>query len=255
MPKVQPMLSISNLSAGVGDVKILRGISLSINAGETHALMGPNGSGKSTLAKVIAGDPTIEVFSGQVLFEGEDILKLSPDARARLGIFMAFQYPPEIPGVSIANFIRTAMSELRGEDVPVMEYYGHLQDTLKKLKLPEDFIMRPLHEGFSGGEKKRSETLQMAVFQPKLAILDEPDSGLDIDALKIVAENINDMRTADRSILLITHYQRILNYVKPDKVHIMLEGQLVMEGDAELALELEKKGYEWVKNEVASEKC
>ncbi len=244
------MLRIENLVAGTENVDILKGISLAINAGEVHALMGPNGSGKSTLAKVLAGDPSLVIKEGSIRFMGEDILPCSPDERARMGLFMAFQYPPEIPGVTIANFIRIAMNEVRGEEVPVLEYYGHLQETLTKLKLPEDFVLRPLHEGFSGGEKKRSETLQMAVFQPKLAVLDEPDSGLDIDALKIVAENLNELRSPERGILLITHYQRILNYVTPDAVHVMLEGRIVMQGGPELAIELEEKGYEWLKTQV-----
>ncbi len=244
------MLEITNLHAGTEDVEILKGITLTVRAGEVHALMGPNGSGKSTLAKVLAGDPALIVTEGSIKFLGEDVLTLTPDERARMGMFMAFQYPPEISGVTIANFIRTAMNEIRGEEVPVLEYYGLLQETLKKLKLPEDFVLRPLHEGFSGGEKKRSETLQMAVFQPKLTILDEPDSGLDIDALKIVAENINELRSPERGMLLITHYQRILNYVVPDTVHVMLDGRIVMEGGPEVAVELEEKGYEWVKLKV-----
>jgi len=244
------MLVIEDLHAGTEEVEILRGVSLTLYPGEVRALMGPNGSGKSTLAKVLAGDPSLVVSSGSVKLNGKEILQLSPDERARLGLFLAFQYPPEISGVTIANFIRTAMNELRGEEVPVIEYYSNLQETLRKLKLPEDFVLRSLHEGFSGGEKKRSETLQMAVFKPKLAILDEPDSGLDIDALKIVADNINELRSPERGILLITHYQRILSYVVPDKVHVMLDGKIVMEGGAELAHELEQKGYEWVKSEV-----
>lgn len=244
------MLEIENLVAGTKEIDILKGICLVVREGEVHALMGPNGSGKSTLARVLAGDPGLVVKSGTVRFLGQDILNLSPDERARMGLFLAFQYPPEISGVTIANFIRTAMNEIKGEEVSVLEYYGQLQETLAKLKLPEDFVLRSLHEGFSGGEKKRSETLQMAVFQPKLAILDEPDSGLDIDALKIVAENINELRSPSRGMLLITHYQRILNYVTPNFVHVMLDGKIVMEGGPELALELEEKGYEWVKSNV-----
>ena len=246
-----PMLEVDNLHAGTEDVEILHGVSLRVEAGEVHALMGPNASGKSTLAKALAGDPEIVVKSGAMRFLGEDLAGLDPDERARKGLFLSFQYPPEVPGVTIANFIRTALHELKGEDIQVLAFFGQLRETLKELQLPEDFATRELHVGFSGGEKKRSETLQLAVLQPKLAILDEPDSGLDIDALRIVAESFNRLRSPERALLLITHYQRILNYVAPDHVHVMVDGRIVHSGGPELAKELEARGYEWIKEEFA----
>ena len=245
------MLEVDNLYAGTEEVTILHGVSLAIDAGEVHALMGPNASGKSTLAKALAGDPGIVVKSGAMRFLGEDLSALTPDERARLGLFLSFQYPPEVPGVTIASFIRTALHELTGEETPVLSYYGQLQEKLKQLELPDGFGARELHVGFSGGEKKRSETLQLAVFAPKLAILDEPDSGLDIDALRIVAESVNAMRSPERAFLIITHYQRILNYIAPDRVHVMVDGRIVHRGGPQLAKELEERGYDWVKREFA----
>jgi len=245
------MLEIDNLYAGTEEVTILHGVSLTLDAGEVHALMGPNASGKSTLAKALAGDPGIIVKSGKMRFMGKDLSALNPDERARLGLFLSFQYPPEVPGVTIASFIRTALHELTGEETSVLSYYAELKEKLKQLELPEDFANRELHVGFSGGEKKRSETLQLAVFQPKLAILDEPDSGLDIDALRIVAESVNAMRSPERAFLIITHYQRILNYIAPDRVHVMVDGRIVHSGGAELAKELEERGYDWIKQEFA----
>jgi Fe-S cluster assembly ATP-binding protein len=249
-------LEIRHLHARVatsGD-EIIKGVDLVVPRGEVHALMGPNGSGKSTLAKVMAGDPAYEVTEGDILLDGESILELEPDERARAGLYLAFQYPVEVPGVSIANFLRLALNARRGEgnEIGVMEFYERLQRAVKALNWDESIIERNLHEGFSGGEKKRSEILQLLVLEPKYAILDETDSGLDIDALKVVAQGVNAARGPDFGCLLITHYQRLLNYVVPDVVHIMVGGKVVKTGDKELAKELDEKGYDWIKSQIAA---
>ena len=251
----QNQLEIRNLHARIVDgEEILRGIDLSIPKGEVHALMGPNGSGKSTLAKIIAGDPSYEITDGDVLVDGESILEMEPDERARAGLYLAFQYPVEVPGVSIANFLRLALNARRDEDdeIEVMEFYGKLQDAVKKLNWDDSIIERNLHEGFSGGEKKRSEILQLLVLEPKYAILDETDSGLDIDALKVVSQGVNAARGENFGALVITHYQRLLNYIVPDVVHIMVKGEIVKTGDKELAKELDVKGYDWIREQVAA---
>ena len=251
----QNQLEIRNLRARIVDgEEILRGVDLTVPKGEVHALMGPNGSGKSTLAKIIAGDPSYEITEGDVLVDGESILELEPDERARAGLYLAFQYPVEVPGVSIANFLRLALNARRDEDdeIEVMEFYGKLQDAVKKLNWDDSIIERNLHEGFSGGEKKRSEILQLLVLEPKYAILDETDSGLDIDALKVVSQGVNAARNDQFGALVITHYQRLLNYIVPDVVHIMVKGKIVKTGDKELAKELDAKGYDWVREQVAA---
>ncbi len=246
-----PMLEIRDLRVEVEGNLIVKGLDLTVGRGEVHALMGPNGSGKSTVAKVIAGHPDYEVVGGDILFEGESIFELEPDERARRGIFMAFQYPVEVPGVTILNFLRTALNARRPDrPLSMFEFYRLLTDKMKQLDIDPSFAERYLNEGFSGGEKKRSEILQLAVLEPKLAILDETDSGLDIDAVRIVADGVNRMRSPERSFLIITHYQRILNYIVPDHVHVMVDGRIVMSGGKELALELEERGYDWVKQKV-----
>jgi Fe-S cluster assembly ATP-binding protein len=248
------MLSIRNLHAEVEGKKILKGINLDIAAGEVHAIMGPNGSGKSTLSAVLAGRENYNVTEGQALFEGKDLLEMAPEIRAREGLFLAFQYPIEIPGVSNINFLRTALNEIRAyRGLPALEAKEFLKLTKEKQKLVEfdaKLINRSLNEGFSGGEKKRNEILQMAVLEPKLALLDETDSGLDIDALKAVANGVNAMRSPERAIVLVTHYQRILNYISPDYVHVLIGGRIVKSGASELAHELEAKGYEWVRESI-----
>ena len=244
------MLEIRNLHAKVGDKKILQGIDLSVKAGEVHAIMGPNGSGKSTLAQVLAGRETYDVTAGEVLYEGKDLLELSPEDRARQGIFMAFQYPVEIPGVGNRNFLRAAVNAIRKyrglPDLGIKEFLALVREKMKFLEVDEDLLKRSVNEGFSGGEKKRNEILQMAVLDPKLAILDETDSGLDIDALKIVANGVNALRTKDRAIIVVTHYQRLLDYIVPDYVHVLSNGRIVTSDDKGLALELEEKGYAWI---------
>ena len=248
-------LEIRNLHARIVDGEtILRGIDLTVPKGEVHALMGPNGSGKSTLAKIIAGDPSYEITEGDVLVDGESVLEMEPDERARAGLYLAFQYPVEVPGVSIANFLRLALNARRdeGDEIEVMEFYNKLQDAVKKLNWDDSIIERNLHEGFSGGEKKRSEILQLLVLEPKYAILDETDSGLDIDALKVVSQGVNAARGANFGALVITHYQRLLNYIVPDVVHIMVKGKIVKTGDKELAKELDVKGYDWIRELVAA---
>jgi len=244
------MLKVRNLHAGVGGREILRGIDLSIDAGEVHAIMGPNGSGKSTLARVLAGHPECQVTEGEVLFGGQDLFAMDPESRARAGVFMAFQYPVEIPGVNNAYFLKAALNAVRAhrgqEELDAVDFMALVRDRMKQLGIDESLLNRPVNEGFSGGEKKRNEVFQMAVLEPRLAILDETDSGLDIDALKIVAQGVNAMRDPDRAFLLVTHYQRLLNYVVPDVVHVLADGRIVRSGGKELALELEERGYGWL---------
>ena len=241
------MLEIKNLTANAGDKEILKGISLTVNPGEVHAIMGPNGSGKSTLAQVLAGHPAYTVTGGQVLYEGEDLFELEPEERAQKGIFLAFQYPVEVPGVSNAYFLRAAYNEIRKsrglEEVDPMDFIDLLEEKLKVVEWGPEIMQRSVNHGFSGGEKKRNEILQMAVLEPRLAILDETDSGLDIDALKLVANGVNAMRSPERAIIVVTHYQRLLNYIVPDFVHVLTDGRIVRSGGKELALELEEKGY------------
>lgn len=241
-------LSIQNLHASIGEKPILHGLTLTIPQGEVHAIMGKNGSGKSTLAKVMAGHPDYTVTAGDVFLNGESILGMEPDVRARLGLFLAFQYPMEIPGVTIANFIRAALQARlpEGQELEATEYYSQLYAKMDALSIPRQFTARFLNEGFSGGEKKRCEILQMAMLKPSYCVLDETDSGLDIDALKIVSSGVNALRGPDVGMLVITHYQRLLNYIIPDKVHIMAEGKIVLSGDKDLALKLEAEGYDWI---------
>ena len=244
------MLEIKDLRAGAGEVEILKGITLSVKAGEVHAIMGPNGSGKSTLAQVLAGHPAYEVTSGSVRYEGQDLLDMEPEVRAQAGLFLAFQYPVEIPGVSNAYFLRAAYNEIRKargeEEIDSLDFIDLLEDRLKVVEWGPEIMSRAVNSGFSGGEKKRNEILQLAVLEPKLAILDETDSGHDIDALRIVAAGVNRLRSPDRSFIVVTHYQRLLNYIVPDFVHVLSNGRIAMSGGKELALELEAKGYEWV---------
>src|SRR6056297_1408914 len=251
------MLEIKNLHASVDDKEILKGIDLKVNAGEVHAIMGPNGSGKSTLAEVIAGKEEFEVGEGSIFLEGEDLQEQSPEERAQNGVFLSFQYPVEIPGVSVTNFMRTAINESRKaqglEDMPANEMLKKIREKSEMLEIDRKFLSRSLNEGFSGGEKKRNEIFQMAMLEPKLAILDETDSGLDIDALRIVANGVNKLRRPDNATLVITHYQRLLDYIIPDFVHVMLDGKIVKSGGKELAYELEEKGYDWIKEEVGAQ--
>jgi Fe-S cluster assembly ATP-binding protein len=244
------VLEIKDLRAGVEGKEILKGISLAVKPGEIHAIMGPNGSGKSTLAQVLAGHPAYEVTGGQVLFEGQDLLDMEPEVRAQAGVFLAFQYPVEIPGVTNAYFLRAAYNELRKargeEEIDSMDFVDLLEEKLKVVEWGPEIMQRAVNAGFSGGEKKRNEILQLAVLEPKLAILDETDSGLDIDALRTVAAGVNALRRPDNSFIVITHYQRLLNYIVPDFVHVLSDGKVVMSGGKDLALELEAKGYEWV---------
>jgi Fe-S cluster assembly ATP-binding protein len=244
------MLIIKDLHANVGDKEILKGISLTVNAGEVHAIMGPNGSGKSTLAQVIAGHPGYTVTSGTVTFEGEDLLDMDAEIRAQAGVFLAFQYPVEIPGVTNAYFLRAAYNEVRKakglEEVDPIDFLDLMEGKLKLVEMDEKMLHRSVNAGFSGGEKKRNEILQMAVLEPKLAILDETDSGLDIDALRIVAEGVNKLKTPENATVVVTHYQRLLNYIVPDFVHVLANGRIVKSGGKELALELEARGYDWV---------
>ncbi|HEX8831773.1 MAG TPA: Fe-S cluster assembly ATPase SufC, partial [Longimicrobium sp.] len=229
--------------------EILKGVNLELNAGEIHAIMGPNGSGKSTLSKVISGHPAYEVTDGEILFKGESVLDMEPDERARAGIFLAFQYPVEIPGVSVANFMRTALNAKRGEEVDIFDFQEELEGRMGMLEMDPAFAMRSVNDGFSGGEKKRNEILQLAMLEPQLAVMDETDSGLDIDALKIVTSGINSIKAErqDMAVLLITHYQRMLNYITPNVVHVMVEGRIIRSGGPELALELEERGYDWLR--------
>jgi Fe-S cluster assembly ATP-binding protein len=244
------ILVVENLHVRGGGREILRGIDLSIDAGQVHAIMGPNGSGKSTLARVLSGHPEYEVTEGTVLYRGQDLLAMDPETRAREGLFMAFQYPVEIPGVNNAYFLKAALNAMRKhrglDELDAMEFMQLMRERMTRLDMDEALMTRAVNEGFSGGEKKRNEIFQMAVLEPTLAILDETDSGLDIDALKIVAHGVNTMRSPDRSILLVTHYQRLLNYIVPDTVHVLSDGRIVRSGGKELALELEEKGYGWI---------
>lgn len=249
------MLHIKDLKVSIEDTPILKGINLDIKPGEIHAIMGPNGSGKSTLAKVLAGREKYEVESGEITYLGEDLLELEVDERARKGIFMAFQYPVEIPGVTNATFLKEIVNAVREEqgkqEMKAPQMLKMMREKVKMVDLPESFLKRSLNEGFSGGEKKRNEMLQMALLEPKLAIMDETDSGLDIDALKVVAKVVNEMRSPDRSYIIVTHYQRLLDYIVPDHVHVIYDGRIVKSGDKNLAHELEAKGYDWIKEEVA----
>jgi len=244
------MLDIKDLRANVGDKEILKGITLHVNAGEVHAIMGPNGSGKSTLAQVLAGHPGYQVTGGSVTYDGKDLLEMEPEERAQAGVFLAFQYPIEIPGVSNAYFMRTAYNEIRKargqEEADPLDFLDIMADRLKLVHMSEDMLNRSVNTGFSGGEKKRNEILQMAVLDPKLAVLDETDSGLDIDALKVVADGVNKLRRPDNATIVVTHYQRLLNYIVPDFVHVLVDGRIVRSGGKELALELEERGYDWV---------
>ncbi|RKR14687.1 Fe-S cluster assembly ATP-binding protein [Maribacter vaceletii] len=248
------MLKINNLHAQVEDKEILKGINLEMKAGEVHAIMGPNGSGKSTLASVIAGKENFEVTDGSVELEGEDLEDISPEERAHKGVFLSFQYPVEIPGVSVTNFMKTAINESRKakglEEMPAKDMLKLIREKSELLEIDRKFLSRSLNEGFSGGEKKRNEIFQMAMLEPKLAILDETDSGLDIDALRIVANGVNKLKSKDNAVLVITHYQRLLDYIVPDFVHVLHNGKIVKSGGKELALELEEKGYDWLKNEA-----
>jgi len=250
------MLEIKNLHVKVGEKEILRGINLTVGAGEVHAIMGPNGSGKSTLAHVLAGRENYQVTGGEVRYDGKDLLAMSPEERARGGIFLAFQYPIEIPGVSTTYFLKAALNAVRKhrglEELDAMDFLTLIKEKIKLVEMDQALINRPLNEGFSGGEKKRNEILQMAVLDPRLAILDETDSGLDIDALRIVAGGVNALRRPDRSMLVITHYQRLLNYIVPDFIHVLFDGRIVKSGAKELAIELESKGYDWLKSPVAA---
>ena len=250
------MLNISNLHTKVGGKEILTGLNLEVRAGEVHAIMGPNGSGKSTLANVLAGRDGYEVTAGTVTYNGSDLLQLAPEERAREGVFLAFQYPVEIPGVNNAYLLKAALNGLRrhrGEpEVDAFDFLALIKDKMKMMGMDESFLERGVNEGFSGGEKKRNEILQMAVLEPRLAILDETDSGLDIDALKVVAEGVNSLRNKDRAIILVTHYQRMLDYIEPDFVHVLSSGRVIRTGDKGLALELEERGYDWIPREAAS---
>src|SRR3954470_2217006 len=251
----QPILEIKDLSAGVEGKQILKGIDLTINEGEVHAIMGPNGSGKSTLAAILAGREGYDITSGQVLYHGHDLLDMDPEERAREGLFLAFQYPVEIPGVNSTYFLKSALNEIRKHkgqpELDAMEFLSLVKDKIKLLELNEDLLRRSVNEGFSGGEKKRNEIFQMAVLEPKLAILDETDSGLDIDALKIVSNGVNKLRRPDNAQLVMTHYQRLLDYIIPDFVHVLYDGRIVRTGDKDLALDLEEKGYDWILKEEA----
>ena len=249
------LLEVRNLAAKIGERDILKGINLRVRAGEVHAIMGPNGSGKSTLAKILAGHPSYEVTGGEVLFEGQNLLELPPEERARAGVFLGFQYPIEVPGVGNSAFLRLTYNTVQGargkDELDPLEFDDYVRERMKLLEMDPAFLERSLNAGFSGGEKKRNEILQMALLEPKLAILDETDSGLDIDALRVVANGVNKLHTVDNGIVLVTHYQRLLNYIEPDYVHVMEGGRIIKTGDKSLALQLESRGYEWVAKEAA----
>ncbi len=246
------MLSIKELNVATNDQAIIKGINLEVKAGEVHAIMGPNGSGKSTLSKVLAGHPAYEVTHGEVRYQGEDLQPLAPEERAQAGIFMSFQYPVEIPGVTNINFLKASVNAVRKgqgrETLDAIEFLSFIREKCKMLDMDESFLYRSINEGFSGGEKKRNEILQMAALEPKLAILDETDSGLDIDALRIISQGVNAMRSPERAIILVTHYQRLLDYIEPDFIHVLVDGKIVKSGDKSLAHELEKKGYSWLED-------
>jgi Fe-S cluster assembly ATP-binding protein len=248
------MLEIKGLEVAVEKTQILKGVDLTVNKGEIHAIMGPNGSGKSTLANVLAGREEYDVLGGEVLYKGDDLLAMSPEDRARKGLFMAFQYPVEIPGVSMSNFLKTALNQIRQhkglEPLDAMDFFALIKEKQQLVRMDQKFMNRAINEGFSGGEKKRNEIFQMAVLQPQLAILDETDSGLDIDALKIVADGVNELRSEDNATIVVTHYQRLLDYIVPDFVHVLVDGRIVKSGDRSLALELENQGYDWLKEEL-----
>ncbi len=249
----QVLLEVKNLRVSIQDKEILKGVDFKINEGEVHALMGPNGSGKSTLSNALMGHPRYSITAGNIIYKGEDVTALTADQRARKGMFLAFQYPTSIPGVSVTNFLRTILKAVRAKEIPVKEFRQELKAKMEKLEMRESFAGRYVNEGFSGGEKKRLETLQMLLLEPTLAILDETDSGLDIDALRIVSEGINHLRSPKRGMLVITHYQRLLNYVQPDIVHVLVNGRIEKTGGKELALELESKGYDWIEEKAAQE--
>ena len=249
------MLEITNLQAAVEETTILKGVDLTVGPGEIHAVMGPNGSGKSTLAQVLAGHEAFDVTGGSVSYEGRDLLDMDPEDRAREGLFLAFQYPVEIPGVNTTYFLRTGLNEIRRhrgeEEIDAIDFLALIREKLELVEMDESFLRRSVNEGFSGGEKKRHEILQMAVLEPRLAILDETDSGLDIDALRVVADGVNKLRAPDKSAVVVTHYQRLLNYIVPDYVHVLLDGRIVRSGGADLALRLEEQGYDWIREEAA----
>ena len=249
------MLEITNLQAAVEETTILKGVDLAVGPGEIHAVMGPNGSGKSTLAQVLAGHEAFDVTGGSVSYEGRDLLDMDPEDRAREGLFLAFQYPVEIPGVNTTYFLRTGLNEIRRhrgeEEIDAIDFLALIREKLELVEMDESFLRRSVNEGFSGGEKKRHEILQMAVLEPRLAILDETDSGLDIDALRVVADGVNKLRAPDKSAVVVTHYQRLLNYIVPDYVHVLLDGRIVRSGGADLALRLEEQGYDWIREEAA----
>lgn len=250
------MLQINNLHASINGKEILSGVNLKVQPGEVHAIMGPNGSGKSTLAQVLAGRESYEVTAGEVLYEGKNLLEMDPEERAREGVFLAFQYPVEIPGVSNTYFLKAALNSIRKhrglEDLDAVEFLKLVKQRMKIVDMDESLLSRPVNEGFSGGEKKRNEIFHMAVLEPKLAILDETDSGLDIDALRIVADGVNQLRRKDNAVIVVTHYQRLLNYIVPDFVHVLVDGRIVKSGTKDLALQLEEKGYDWIKDAVDS---
>lgn len=250
MSKSQVLFEIRDLKVSVEGKEVLKGISLTVNRGEVHALMGRNGSGKTTLSHTLMGHPKYAVTGGQILLDGEDIASLSADERAKRGLFLCFQYPVAIPGVTVANFLRTAIRSVRGDQVPSKDVRSLIKKEAQALGIPDSFMTRSLNEGFSGGEKKKLETLQMRLLKPKMSILDETDSGLDIDALKLVSQNVDGLRSSDNGILLITHYQRMLNYIKPDQVHVLMDGRIVKSGQADLALALEERGYDWLEAET-----
>jgi Fe-S cluster assembly ATP-binding protein len=247
------VLEVNDLEVSVDGKQILNGLSLTVPAGEVHAIMGPNGSGKSTLANTLMGHPRYEVTNGNILLKGEDVTGLAPDERARKGMFLAMQYPTAIPGVTMVNFLRAALKSVRGQDVPIREFRERLFEAMGVLKMDESFARRYVNEGFSGGEKKRAEVLQMSLLRPAMAVMDETDSGLDIDALRTVSEGINTLRNGEMGILLITHYQRMLNYVTPDKIHVLYKGRIVRSGGRELAAVLEEMGYDWITNAIDAE--